>query len=262
MKATITLLILGLTLNIYCQNTLRNATTNLLKVHVAGGTQGFEDETYIHFDENATTAYDEAIDAIKWYSADPEATMIWTIASDDTELAINNLPLEHLYGMLNTIPMTFVCGYGGGEYTLTFSELNTFDESVEIWIEDMETGEGWIRITEEENTYNFTGLPDDAPGRFKIHILDPAAITSTDEASNTGGKLQIYASGNKVYIKNADALSEVQVYNLLGQAIPHQINQTSPEVRTMVINEPSGYYVVRTSSNNMAYSEKVYIANF
>ena len=264
MKATITLLILVLVfaLNIECQELNRDASTDLLKITVEGGTQGFRDETYIHFDEDATTGYDVEIDAIKWYSIDPEATMIWSIASDNTELAINNLPQGDLYGILNTIPMTFVCGYGGGEYTLSFSEMDTFDESVEIWIEDQVTGDGWLDITDEENTYTFSALPEDAPDRFKIHILDPNAITDINNQSASDPK-KIYSSGNKIFLNkiNVDQVKDIVVYNLLGQIVSYEIITSSNDLSTLQIKGNTGYYVVRITVNNQTQSEKIYIKN-
>lgn len=264
MKATITLLILVLTLNVNCQEILRDASTDLLKIQVEGGTQGFEDEAYIHFDENATTGYDVAIDAIKWYSIDPEATMIWTIASDDTELAINNLPLEGLHGILNTIPLTFVCGYGGGEYTFTFSEMDTFDESVEIWIEDQVTGDAWIDITNEENIYTFLALPEDAPDRFKIHILDPTAITSAGETDEFHEPIQVYSLGQTIYIKNVhpEASPAIQVYNINGQQVQHTINYASQQLITARVNGPAGFYIIRLMADQHVYTKKIFLKKF
>lgn len=266
MKATITLLILAVvfTFNTKCQEMNRDASTDLLKIVVEGGTQGFVDETYIHFDENATTAYDEAIDAIKWYSIDPEATMIWTVASDDTELAINNLPLDDLHGVLNTIPMTFVCGYGGGEYTLTFSELDTFDESVEIWIEDQATGEGPIGITPGENTYTFSALPEDVPDRFKIHIHDPTAITSSQDIAKESNDIKIYASANKIIVKHFDEsrINDIQIYNITGQRMPYKNNYASLNLTKIQVEGPAGYYIVQATLHNKQYTQKVYVGKY
>jgi len=265
MKATTTLftLILVFALNAKCQEITRDGTTNLLKIEIEGGNQGFEDEAYIHFREGATTGYDEAYDAKKWYSIDPEATMIWTVASDATDLAINKLPLSDLHSILNTVPLQFVCGYGGGEYVLSFSELDTFDESVEIWLEDLTTGEGWILISENENTYTFTGLPDEPADRFKIHIQDATIITGFDK-QNQIDPLKIYSAGNKVYIKNPEGveITNIQIFNLLGQAVQHKINYASLDLSKVQIDESAGYYIAQVTVDKHVYTEKVFIKNF
>jgi len=266
MKATTTLftLILVFVLNAKCQEITRDGTTNLLKIEIEGGNQGFEDEAYIHFREGATTGYDVAYDAKKWYSIDPEATMIWTVASDATDLAINKLPLIDLHSILNTVPLQFVCGYGGGEYVLSFSELDTFDESIEIWLEDLTAGEGWILISENENTYTFTGLPYEPAERFKIHIMDPAIITSVDAMGKAPNPLKIYSAGNKVYIKNFEGveITNIRIFNLLGQPVQHTLNYASLDLSKVQINEPAGYYITQVTVDKHVYTEKVFIKNF
>ena len=246
------------------QGFMRDASTDLLKIEVEGGTQGFEDEAYIHFAEGATTAYDQAIDAIKWYSIDPEATMIWTVASDNTHLAINNLPLNDLHSNLNTIPMQFVCGYGGGVYLLTFSEFDTFDESVEIWLEDQVTGEGWLRLTPENSDYAFNGNPDDPAGRFNIHILDPTAITGVEQPTAVHKPVKVYTVGDHIYIqnKNKEKTTNVQIYNMYGQQVQHTINYASQQLMTARVNGPAGFYIIRLMADQHVYTKKMFLKNF
>jgi len=264
MKATTTLftLILVFALSANCQDITKGKTTNLLKIVTEGGDQGFVDETYIHFREGATTAYDVPYDAKKWYSVDPEATMIWTIASDNTNLAINKLPLEDLHAILNSIPLQFVCGYGGGEYTLSFSELDTFDEGVEIWLEDMLIGGDWINVTAEEGVYTFTGLPDEPADRFRIHILDPEeVIMDVDEINMAQSPVKIYASKNNIYIINpaGSVINDIKIYNISGREVNHKITSASGTLNTVKINEKTGYYFARVLIDNHVYTNKVLI---
>ncbi len=242
----------------------RDASTDLLKIEVEGGTQGFEDEAYIHFAEGATTGYDQAIDAIKWYSIDPEATMIWTVASDNTHLAINNLPLNDLHDILNTIPMHFVCGYGGGAYLLTFSEFDTFDESVEIWLEDKVAGEGWLRLTPENSDYAFSGNPEDPADRFNIHILDPTAITGNGETNEFHAPVHVYSAGKTIYIKNVQPATSpaVQVFNMYGQQVQHTINYASQNSIKARVNGGSGFYIIRIMTDKKVCAKKIFITEF
>lgn len=263
MKAITTLftLILVFALSANCQDITRDKTTNVLKIVTEGGDQGFVDETYIHFREGATTAYDVPYDSKKWYSMDPEATMIWTIASDNTNLAINKLPLEDLHAILNSIPLQFVCGYGGGEYILTFSELDTFDEKVEIWLQDLLIGNDWINVTAEESVYTFNGLPEEPADRFFIHILDPAAVTDVDGISTVKKPVKIYASKNNIYIINpaGSVINDIKIYNILGSEVNHKITSASGTLNTIQINGQTGYYFARVLTDNHVYTEKVLI---
>ena len=265
MKAIITLITIILAFVLYTsgQETSRDSSTDLLKIVIEGGAEGFVDETYVHFHEDATTGYDIEIDAKKWFSLDPEATMIWTVASDATDLAINNLPLNELHSNLNTIPLQFVCGYGGGEYTMTFSKLETFDESVEIWIEDLLLNEGWIQISSENTTYTFNGIPDEAEDRFKIHIQDNTTITGFDEKDSNEELVKIYSSGNKIFInKHTDInMKNIRIVNMSGQAVKYDILTNTFNLNTFRMDGPTGYYIIQVIVNNLIYSEKVFINN-
>ena len=254
-------LLLSGALNVTCQEMTGNRNSNELKIEVEGGNQGFKDEAIIHFREGATTGYDVAYDAIKWYSIDPEATMIWTVASDSTNLAVNKLPLEDLHNNLNSIPLQFVCGYGGGEYLLTFSELETFDANVEIWLEDLLLGGNWIQITSEESIYQFYGLPDDPADRFMIHIFDPTTVLHTDGVNKKSSSVNIYASGNKIYIAKSPILEimHLNVYNIFGREVNYKAVSASRILTTVQVNAPTGYYVVRAVTDNGVYAEKVLI---
>jgi len=126
---------------------------NLIVVHVDGGDYGYQDDLYIRFMEGATPNYDIELEAIKWYSINPDATMIWSIAEDGTELAINAMPLSCLYNGCTSIPIHFQCGYDD-EYTLTFSGMDTFEYPTEFWLEDMNTDGNWISVNNESFTYS------------------------------------------------------------------------------------------------------------
>ena len=91
----------------------REIIPNLLWVKVTGGTIGFKDETYICFANGASKGFDEEIDAKKWNSVSAGATMINTLADDNTRMAINTLPIEELNTQLTTVPLHFLCGEGG-----------------------------------------------------------------------------------------------------------------------------------------------------
>ena len=256
-------LLLSGALNVTCQETPGNKNSNELKIEVEGGDQGFRDEAIIHFREGATTGYDVAYDAIKWYSPDPEATMIWTVASDGTNLAVNKLPLEDLHNNLNSIPLQFVCGYGGGEYLLTFSELETFDANVEIWLEDLLHGDNWINITSEETVYLFNGLPDEPADRFMIHIFDPAAVLHTDGVNKKLPSVNIYAAGNKIYLTGpaSTEITDIKVFDILGQEVNYKEISSAGTLNILQINGQTGYYVVRAVTKDRICTEKVLIVH-
>lgn len=264
MKAIITICVI-ITLNLVtnAQNAALAEITNLLSIRVDGGEYGFRDETFIHFAEGATTAYDEEIDAKKWWSLDPEATMIWTVTSDYINVAINNLPLSDLHTITNTVPLHFVCGYNGGEYLLRFGDLESFDTGIELWLEDTETEEGWIQVTETDTIYSFTGIPDHPSGRFLMHIFDPLMV-DVDETTVTEEPLEVYAAGNTIYIKNAteEEIRQIKIYNINGQQAKHTINYASQELVRARVDGPAGFYIVRLLGEKHVYTKKIFMKNF
>jgi hypothetical protein len=235
---------------------------NVLSIRVEGGEYGFRDETFIHFAEGATTAYDEEIDAKKWWSLDPEATMIWTVTSDGINVAINNLPLADLHTITNSIPLHFICGYNGGEYTLRFSDLDTFDNGIEIWLEDTQTEEGWIHITAADTLYHFTGVPDFPTDRFMVHIFDPMVVGVTD-TEDQKKPIDIYVSNNRVYVKNSsdETIRQIRVYDISGREV-YRSTPAWQETVQFSVNTYAGMYLVHVLTDKTRHTGKIYVRNF
>jgi hypothetical protein len=246
----------------FAQNEPREEITNVLRISVDGGEYGFRDEAFIHFAEGATTGYDIEIDAKKWFSLDPEATMIWTVTSDDVNLAINNLPLGDLHTIYNDVPLHFVCGYNGGEYALNFGKLESFDPGIEIWFDDTRTEEGWIQVTATDSVYNFTGVPDDPSGRFMIHIFDPLVV-SVNDAEAHKDLMRIYAANNTVFVKNPakEIIKQISVYDMGGRAI-HRAAGSGQETMQFNVNVKPGMYMVHVLTAKTTHAAKVYIKKF
>jgi len=237
----------------------RDVLVNILKIEVSGGAGGYTDEMTIRFDENATYDYDENLEVKKWNSFGMDANMLRSIAEDGSELSVNVLPTESLNNPMTSIPVHFECGYDA-EYTFNFSGMETFEYATSIWMEDLQTG-SWISISESNPDFEFTGSPDDDKERFVLHFMGPTDIFEADvqQALKT---VQIFSAHNTVYIRNTSeqVIKEIVVYNLLGQEI---LTNAVPEksLHQFVVQENSGYYVVRVRTDQSIYAEKVFIIN-
>ena len=231
----------------------RNVTANILTVRTVGGMEGYKDELIIRFDDDATSGYDIEIEAVKWNSMYDDATMIRSIAEDDTELAINVLPLESLNDDMVSVPVHFQCGYNS-EYTLSFFDMETFDYGTEIWLEDKQVGGDWISINYNPDYY-FTATPQDPIDRFVIHFFGP---TSIDELNNNA--IKIYSDINYAYIinKGNERIKEIQVYDLLGNLIIHKTKPDNSFIK-LYVNEVKAYYIVKVITDKHIYTEKVFI---
>ncbi|MCB2209092.1 MAG: T9SS type A sorting domain-containing protein [Bacteroidetes bacterium] len=238
----------------------RNTTPNVLHMHVAGGDYGYQDNLYIYFWEGATTGYDVEIEAIKWYSINEDATMIWSIASDDTELAINAMPLSCLYNGMTSIPIHFQCGYDG-EYTFTFDGFDNFEYPTEFWLQDLTREDDWLNINNENNSFTIQGYASDANyDRFVMHFMDPTGIESNPFDSNTKDGIKIYSSSNRVFVacKNPENIKGIYIYDLTGNEI-QTINSHFNVLNTYDISCQMGYYFIKVVTKNDIYSQKVFI---
>ncbi len=249
---------LPIPINLTATDPFREVFMNLLTVKVTGGTIGFKDETYICFSNDASKGFDEEIDAKKWNSVSSGATMINTLADDNTRMAINTLPVEELLSQLTTVPMHFVCGEEA-EYTLSFEGIETFDQYNEVWLEDIQEQTEWISITNSENIYSFMAAPGDEVHRFNVHFLGPTAIDDPF-SGDEDGLMKIFSSKEFAYVvnKSDERIKEVVIYDMMGQQVLRKSvpDQTSTK---LYVSDRTGYYVVRVLTDKQVHTEKILI---
>ena len=245
---------------LFSKNMSARDVSNLLVVHVDGGDYGYQDDLYIRFMEGATTGYDIELESIKWYSINEDATMIWSIAEDGTELAINAMPLSCLYDGGTDIPVHFQCGYEA-EYTLTFSGMNTFEYPTEFWIEDLKNQSTWYSINNDTYTYAFTGqVSDSSINRFVIHFMDPTGVRPNLFEAPAENKIKIYASAQYAVIETdtPDVIRGIQIFDLVGNEI-YKKKGTFEKLSRLHISGHIGYYFVKVVATTGVYSQKIFI---
>lgn len=239
---------------------MRNTTPNVLHMHVAGGDYGYQDNLYIYFWEGATTGYDVEIEAIKWYSINEDATMIWSIATDEIELAINAMPLHCLYNGMTSIPIHFQCGYDG-EYTFSFDGFDSFEYPTEFWLQDLTREDDWLNINSENNTITIQGHVSDANSdRFVMHFMDPTGIESNPFKPNSKDEIKIYSSSNRVFVacERPENIKGIYIYDLTGNEI-QEIKSGFNVLNTYDISYQTGYYFIKVITGEDMYSQKVFI---
>ena len=235
-------------------------TPNVLNVHIAGGDYNYEDNLYIYFWEGATTGYDIELEAIKWYSINPDATMIWSIAEDGTELAINAMPLSCLYNGCTSIPIHFQCGYDD-EYTLTFSGMDTFEYPTEFWLEDLNNQSNWLSVNDGSNTYRFNGqVSDSSFNRFIIHFMDPTGVHPNPFDAPAESNIKIYASTQYAVIETdrPDSIRGIQIFDLVGNEI-YMKKGRFEKLSKLYVSGHIGYYFVKVVTATNIYSQKIFI---
>ncbi|MCB2220241.1 MAG: fibronectin type III domain-containing protein [Bacteroidetes bacterium] len=218
--------------------------SNLIDVRVVGN--GYDDITYINFNEGATAVYDSQFDAIKMFGIE-EAPQLYSITENEI-LSINTLP-EYYPGMV--IPLGLKVG-ADAEYSIKVSNLSSFEFPVNVFIEDLLTGE-MVNISSEE-FYTFNASTEDNAERFLLHFM---AVTDVNETSLS--PVEIYSYDNSVYVKNIETENAtISVVNIAGQIVYSGDLENTP-LNRIDLNLETGYYVVKVLTSENLSTEKVFL---
>jgi len=221
---------------------------NVLNLSATSQVNNKVDQAVVGFVAGTTTGYDFNYDAAK-LAGGTETPQIYSLLSDNMKVAYNIQP----FVTENTVvPMGFTCGVNGN-YTLNASNLESFDASCRIYLEDLK--EGMIQDIKANPVYNFNYTTGDAANRFVLHFSNPLGIN--DQHANG---VQVYTFESSLYIKNLSnqSLKNVFVYDLLGKAVfSSALNQNPLQKFVTTLNQ--GYYVVKVVSETGVTTQKVYI---
>ena len=219
----------------------------------AEGTAGLNDQVIVYFRPDLTNGYDQDFDAIKLPGAEG-APQLYAVASDNTNLTIDGLAFE---GINTVVPLEFYVTNGSGTYSITASKLESFRYGTNITLEDKK-----IRKTQEltaNPTYTFSYSDGDARERFLLHFYNP--FYGIDDQVKEQQDLQIYSSGNDVYVKDLTGNPEkgdFYLYNQMGQEITHKL-VAGITLNKYTFDLPAGYYIVKVITKDKTCNGKVYI---
>jgi hypothetical protein len=168
---------------------------DLLRITLANATT--RDEAIIHFREDATEKFDSHADALKLANA---TFNLSSLMSNGEALAINSLPA---LGCNNSIKLN-VTDVAAGNYTLNFSEYESFPQALQISLTDNFTN-STINVREAKS-YSFAVTSQAASygnNRFTVNFGWPAvqsdfAIAAKDICSGSDAVVQI--SNSQSYI--------------------------------------------------------------
>jgi hypothetical protein len=215
-----------------------------LSLTVSAG--GFEDAMFVHFNAEATTQFDGKYDAYKLSSYNEQVPQLYTVSSDNQNLAINGLP-----GLSESlqIPVYFKAGVAG-QQSLT-ADVSQVPSTV--YLTDLKTS--FTQNLRQNPDYTFTAADGDAPNRFLLHfagvgIGEPAATRP----------VTVYMSGNVLHVGSAGAAltGEVFVYNMMGQLVAGQKLDGSTTT-AITLNVRTGYYLVKVVTTNDTFTSKIFI---
>jgi len=234
----------------YAETFLKDAVVypNVLNLIATSQANSKVDQAVVGFVPETTTGYDFNYDAIK-LDGGSTTPQIFSVLSDNMKVAYNIQP----FVTENTVvQMGFTCGETGN-YTLTATNLESFDASCRIYLEDLK--EGMIQDIKSYPAYNFNYTTGEAANRFVLHFSNPLGIN--DQQANG---VQVYTFESSLYIKNLGnkALKNVFVYDLLGKEVFRSALSQNP-LQKFVTTLNQGYYLVKVVSDNGVTTRKVYI---
>jgi hypothetical protein len=210
----------------------------------------YSDEAYVVFFDQATVNYDGQYDALKLASLNPQVPQLYTVASDNSDLAINSLPVS---AALAPMPLHFKAGTSGN-YAITASELNTFAPGTVITLEDLKTSQSQNLV--QNPVYSFSASTGDAANRFLLHFSGSIGINEVKEKPF----VKIYSFGDNIYVSSETILTggSVYVFNLLGQKVIAR--PLAPQNLNIIpAGNLSGYYLVRVVSDKGSVTGKVFV---
>jgi hypothetical protein len=215
--------------------------TERLSLTISNGE--IDDETVIYFNENASSDLDKIYDASKLMAlAAPQAYTMLV----DKKMAINtfnNIGENSSVRMGINAPET-------GEYTITASNIESFDASTPIYLEDLYT-QAYVDLR-ESSSYTFTA-EEGTEERFIVHFLKTQGIDDpvNEEISN------IYAFQQDVYVNFNGTRGEISIYNILGQEISRTVATNGMNV--LSVPQGNSVYIVKVVTDNVSVTKKVFV---
>lgn len=208
---------------------------------------GKKDETFIHFNNQATTAFDGEYDAYKLKSYSSEVPKIYTKGSDNSELAINGLP--ELSGDM-TIPVYFEAAIES-TYTLT-ANLEQL-QGTQVILEDKT--ENITRNISQNPVYTFSASPGENANRF-ILKFGSVGIGDIDPDAD----IKIYTVDKNIVINAPESSKlDITVYNLTGQLMLSS-KSNGGQITLPAGNLSKGVYLVSVVNNGKVVNRKIVIS--
>jgi len=223
---------------------------DMLKVAVSANNSA--DATFIRFREQADDTYNGYDDArkLKGFSGAPQ---LYTKSTDNHSLSINTMACSQ---ETMIVPLAFELEVSG-EAILNFEYLETFEPSVQIFLEDLLTEQ--MLDLRENSSYTFNHESTNDPDRFKLHFM---GVTSVDEQLAMADHFRVWTNENQLYVLPTDELTEgslqIELFDLSGRLI-QSVNQQIQKPLILSLPAYEGIVLVRIQNEKLVQTQKVFI---
>ena len=218
----------------------------MINIEISGN--GYSDEAIVGMVQGASNTFDTEYDAYKIFGIE-EAPQLFSYCNS-TKCAVNLFPETE---GCKSVPLGLKTG-AATDYTITVYGLDNFDPSIEVYLEDMASGE-MINLR-EINFYTFyceNGLDE---SRFALHFNPEFVGENSTEINNL---VSIYSFDNTIFINYQPKIKgNVTIYNIMGKEIISK-SLVPDELNRFDIFKEKGYYIVKVVSEKTIKTKKVFI---
>jgi len=221
-------------------------TEGLFRLFVTGN--GYNDETILLFNDDASNGFDSDYDAYKLYGID-EAPQLYSYGGGE-KMAMNVQPFE---GPIETVNLGFEAGISG-MFTITADGQDNFPGNTSILLEDKKLNK--IIDLRIDSTYTFNASAGDDPDRFVLYFNN---IVNVNNLSADDDDIKFYLDDNDLIVSttNGELISgDVSVYDILGRVRYHS-NLNGSNAQRLSMNLDTGVYVAVLKLKSKLYIRKL-----
>ncbi|MGJ8745511.1 T9SS type A sorting domain-containing protein [Polaribacter sp.] len=223
-------------------------TTPFIQLFVESN--GVKVNTDILYYANATLGFDVGYDIENFDSSGIDVFSHLIQNNQDKNYTIQSLP----QGQFETMIVPIGLKASVNEQITFNSSQESLPADVKVYLEDRK--ENVFTLLDSENkSYQVTMSEDvNGTGRFYVHT----SSTALDLEGLTSSKIKMYASNNKLYIKNIDSENtHIQLFDVLGKKVFEENTFITNDKKINLSHLSAGVYVVNLSTNKEKISKKI-----
>lgn len=217
-----------------------------LNLEISGSS--FHSNAFITMSDGATTGVDRS-DAFMLFSLNSEVPHVYSLAGEE-KLVSNHVPFpEEAY----SLPLGIKTG-SPGTYTITAVDVENFNNSVLVLLEDIHTGV--ITDLKQDPTYSFTSAESGIDNnRFVLYLKGSVGIGEIQDTNRPS----VLVTENQLRIDNFDeGQYDLQLMDTMGRILMN-LKWNSGEVITMPGYIAAGAYILKISGPKKQWTEKFVI---
>lgn len=209
---------------------------------------GYRDQAFLWLSDSASFGFDSQLDAVK-IPGEEGAPQLFMTTEEGTLSSMNTRPWNWPFPKEE---LSFRSKIAGTD-TMIFSGLETFSDTLTIWLEDKQ--EDYFQVLAEDPVYIFTSSPEDDPDRFRIWFYNPW----TGVVQQQPETYRIWSFEDKIYVdltRSENSRQIISLYDLTGRVV-FTAPVTGGMLNILYPGLTTGCYAARLSGSNQTGTCKV-----